>query len=243
MAEYKDLLKEVMAAQSTAVGKFVKARSRLVHSLDTCRCVALGDAMDPIMHLAPDVKYNELADISTEIRKKTEDYYEAVIEEIKPLSAKDFSGTVDDAKKKVPDWIAMLQTHRTKLPAELVEHKNLMKKFEAKYQEVLRSVDWDAVRTAMGGSKLTDKQKQQAIEGLAKAEMRVYGVLDAFDEVAPRIAELVERSSLCRKPSRENCRRSAKQAGNSCMAGEEIIAQEDDNAVSSHPMSQSRVSR
>ena len=53
------------------------------------------------------------------------------------------------------------------------------------------SVDWDAVRTAMGGSKLVDKQKQEAIKGLAKAEMRVYGVLEAFDEVAPRIKELV----------------------------------------------------
>jgi hypothetical protein len=75
---------------------------------------------------------------------------------------------------------------------ELAKHKNLMKQFESKYQEVLRSVDWDAVRTAMGGSKPADKDKQQAIKGLAKAEMRVYGVVDAFDEVAPRIAELMQ---------------------------------------------------
>ncbi len=66
-----------------------------------------------------------------------------------------------------------------------------MQQFVSKYQEVLGSVDWDALRTPMGGSKLTDTQKQQAIDGLAKAEMRVYGVFAAFDEVAPRIAELV----------------------------------------------------
>lgn len=192
MPEYKDLLKEVMAARSTAAGTFLKARSRLVHSLDTCRCVELGEAMNPILHLAPPEKYAELENISTQIRQITEDYYKAVIEEIKPLSAKDFSGTVKEAdEKKAPERIAMLQKHATLLPVELAEHKNLMRQFESKYQEVLGSVDWDAVRTAMGGSKLTDKQKQQAIEGLAKAEMRVYGVLDAFDEVAPRIQDLV----------------------------------------------------
>ena len=191
MPEYKDLLKEVMAARSTAVGKFLKARFRLVHSLDTCRCQELGAAMEPINLLAPGAKYAELNDISTEIRKITEDYYKAVIEEIKPLSAKDFSGTFAEADEKAKWWIAMLQKYATQLPVELVKHKNLMQQFVSKYQEVLGSVDWDAVRTAMGGSKLTDKQKQQAIEGLAKAEMRVYGVLDAFAEVAPRIAELV----------------------------------------------------
>jgi translation elongation factor EF-G len=147
--------------------------------------------MDPILHLAPPAKYAELENISTQIRKITEDYYKAVIEKIKPLSAKDFSGTVDEAEAAKIEWIVKLRTYATQLPAEILKHKNLMQQFEAKYQEVLRSVDWDAVRTAMGGSKLTDKQKQQAIEGLAKAEMRVYGVLDAFDEVAPRITELV----------------------------------------------------
>jgi serine/threonine protein kinase len=191
MPAYKDLLKEVMAAGSTAVGRFLKARSRLVHSLDTCRCEELGAAIDPILHLAPAAKYAELEDICIKIRKITGDYYKAVIGEIKPLSAKDFSGTVAQAEEKAPEQIAMLQKYATQLPVELVKHKNLMQEFESKYQEVLRSVDWDAVRTALGGSKLTDKQKQQAIAGLAKAEMRVYGVLDAFDEVAPRIAELV----------------------------------------------------
>ncbi len=196
MAEYRDLLKEVMAARSTAAGKFLKARSRLVHSLDTCRCVELGEAMNPILHLAPDVKYTELANISTQIRKITEDYYKAVIEEIKPLSAKDFSGTVDEVEEEKPEapkrrWISKLQTYATLLPTEILKHKNLMQQFEAKYQEVLRSVRWDDVRTAMGGSKPADKDKQQAIKGLAKAEVRVYGVLGAFDEVAPRIAELV----------------------------------------------------
>jgi serine/threonine protein kinase len=191
MPEYKDLLKEVMAARSTAVGKFLKARSRLVHSLDVCRCEELGQAMNPISHLAAGVKYNELTDIYAKIRNTTEDYYKAVIRDIS-LSAKDFSGTVDEAGAAGQMWIAKLQKYATQLPVELAKHKNLMKQFESKYQDVLRSVDWDAVRTAMGGSKVADKDKQQAIKGLAKAEMRVYGILDAFDEVAPRIAELVQ---------------------------------------------------
>jgi len=191
MPEYKDLLKEVMAARSTAVGKFLKARSRLVHSLDVCRCEELGQAMNPISHLAAGVKYNELIDIYAKIRNTTEDYYKAVIRDIS-LSAKDFSGTVDEAGAAGQMWIAKLQKYATQLPVELAKHKNLMKQFESKYQDVLRSVDWDAVRTAMGGSKVADKDKQQAIKGLAKAEMRVYGILDAFDEVAPRIAELVQ---------------------------------------------------
>jgi len=191
MPEYKDLLKKVMAARSTDVGKFLKARSRLVHSLDTCRCIGLGEAMNPLMHLAPDAKYKELADISTKLRKITEDFYKAVIEDIKPLSAKDFSLTVAEPEKVKTAWVVKLQTYATHLPAEILKHKNLMQQFESKYQEVLGSVDWDAVRTAMGGSKPADKDKQQAIKGLAKAEMRVYGVLEAFDEVAPRIQELV----------------------------------------------------
>jgi serine/threonine protein kinase len=191
MPEYRDLLKEVMAARSTAAGKFVKARSRLVHSLDACRCVELGAAMEPINLLAPGAKYAELADICITITKITKDYYEAVIRDISPLSAKDFSGTVAEAEAARPWWIAKLQMYATQLPVELAKHKDLVRQFVSKYQEVLGSVDWDAVRTAMSGSKLTGKQKQQAIEGLAKAEMRVYGVLDAFDEVAPRIAELV----------------------------------------------------
>ncbi len=191
MPEYKDLLKEVMAARSTAVGKFLKARFGLVHSLDTCRCQELGAAMEPINLLAPSAKYAELNDISIGIRKITDDYYKAVIEEIKPLSTKDFAGTFAEADENAKWWIAMLQKYATQLPVELVKHKNLMQQFVSKYQEVLGSVDWDALRTPMGGSKLTDTQKQQAIDGLAKAEMRVYGVFAAFDEVAPRIAELV----------------------------------------------------
>jgi hypothetical protein len=147
--------------------------------------------MEPINLLAPGAKYAELNDISIEIRKMTDDYYKAVIEDIKPLSAKDFSGTFAEAGKNAKWWIAMLQKYATQLPVELVKHKNLVRQFVSKYQEVLGSVDWDAVRTAMSGSKLAGKQKQQAIEGLAKAEMRMYGVLDAFDEVAPRIQELV----------------------------------------------------
>ena len=197
MPEYKDLLKEVMAARSTAVGKFLKARFRLMHSLDTCCCKDLQAAMELIFLLLGS-KSDELAEIFTEIRKTTEDYYKAVIQEIKRLSAKDFSGTVAEADGKAKWWIATLQKYATQLPVELVKHKNLIQKFVSKYQEALGSVDWDALRTPMGGSKLTDKQKkdadnrkQQVIEGLAKAEMRVYGVLDAFDEVAPRIQELV----------------------------------------------------
>jgi serine/threonine protein kinase len=187
MPEYKDLLKEVMAAQSTAVGKFVKARFRLVHSLDICCCDALGPAMEPINLLASDAKYAELNDISIEIRKMTDDYYKAVIQEIKPLSAKDFSGTVAEPEEKAQWWVVVLRQENRKLDRVLLQHRDLMRQFVSKYQEVLRSVDWVAM-----GSKLTDKQKQQAIDGLAKAEMRVYGVLDAFDEVAPRIAELVQ---------------------------------------------------
>jgi serine/threonine protein kinase len=194
MPEYKDLLKEVMAAQSTAVGKFVKARFRLVHSLDICCCKDLQAAMELIINLAPGAKSNELADTFTEIRKITEDYYEAVIQEIKPLSAKDFSGTFDEADEKAKWWVLVLRQENRKFDRVLLQHRDLVRQFVSKYQEVLGSVDWDA----MGGSKLTDKQKQQAderkqlaIEQLAKAEMRVYDVLAAFDEVAPRIAELV----------------------------------------------------
>jgi hypothetical protein len=176
-----------MAAQSTAVGKFVKARFRLVHSLDICCCDALGPAMEPINLLASDAKYAELNDISIEIRKMTDDYYKAVIQEIKPLSAKDFSGTVAEPEEKAQWWVVVLRQENRKLDRVLLQHRDLMRQFVSKYQEVLRSVDWVAM-----GSKLTDKQKQQAIDGLAKAEMRVYGVLDAFDEVAPRIAELVQ---------------------------------------------------
>src|SRR5262249_8484987 len=71
------------------------------------------------------------------------------------------------------------------------EHKALVQEFVSKYQEVLGSLDWDALRTAMGGSKSKDKEEQKAIQGLAKAEMRLYGVLAAFDEVSPRIEELL----------------------------------------------------
>ena len=195
MPEYKDLLKEVMAARSTAVGTFVKARFRLVHSLDICCCKDLQAAMELIINLAPGAKSNELADTFTEIRKITEDCYEAVIQEIKPLSAKDFSGTFAEADEKAKWWVVVLRQEKKKLDRVLLQHRDLVQQFVSKYQEVLGSVDWDA----MGGSQLTDKQKQQAderkqlaIEQLAKAEMRVYDVLAAFDEVAPRIAELVQ---------------------------------------------------
>ena len=191
MPEYKDLLKEVMAAWSTAVGRFLKARSRLVHSLDICCCEALGPAIDPISHLATGVTYNELVEICAKIRKITEPYYKAVIQDISPLSAKDFSGTVADAGAAVRRWNEKLGNYAMQLPVELAKHKNLMKQFVSKYQELLGSVDWDAARRAMGGSKQADKDKQRAIMGLAKAEMRVYGVLDAFDEVALRIPELM----------------------------------------------------
>jgi len=74
---------------------------------------------------------------------------------------------------------------------EHVKHKNLVQKFVSKYEEVLGSVDWNALRAPTGGSKISDEQKQIAIDELAKAEMRLSGILEAFDEVAPRIAELV----------------------------------------------------
>jgi hypothetical protein len=143
--------------------------------------------MEPIYLLASDAKYAELRDISIAIRKTTEDYYKAVIAKINPLSAKDFSGTVAEPEEKAQWWVVVLRQENRKLDRVLLQHRDLMRQFVSKYQEVLRSVDWVAM-----GSKLTDKQKQQAIDGLAKAEMRVYGVLDAFDEVAPRIAELVQ---------------------------------------------------
>jgi hypothetical protein len=187
MPEYKDLLKEVMAGQPTAVGKFVKARFRLVHSLDICCCDALGQAMEPINLLAKSKKYAELNDISIEIRKMTEDYYKAVTKEIEPLSGKDFSGTFAEADKKAEWWVLVLHQLHRKLKPVLLQHRDLVQQFVSKYQDVLKSVDW----ASPGDSKLTDKQKQQAIDQLAKGEMRVYGVLDAFDEVAPRIAELV----------------------------------------------------
>jgi serine/threonine protein kinase len=191
MPQYKDLLKEVMAAQSTAVGKFVKARFRLVHSLDICRCEDLQAAVEAMIVLAPGAKSDEPADIFREILKITDDYYKAVIREIEPLSAKDFSGTFAEADEKAKWWVLVLRQENRKLDRVLLQHRDLVQQFVSKYQEVLGNVDWDAVRTALGGSKQADKDKQQAIEGLAKAEMRMYGVLDAFDEVAPRIAELV----------------------------------------------------
>jgi serine/threonine protein kinase len=202
--EYKDLLKEVMAAQSTALGKFIKARFRLVHCLDICRCDKIRTAMEPIDLLAganPGAKYDELHDIFKKIRETTDDYYKAVITKINPLSAKDFSGTVAKADEKAKSWIEMLQEYATKDPArsgritlfamEHVKHKNLVQKFVSKYEEVLGSVDWNALRAPTGGSKISDEQKQIAIDELAKAEMRLSGILEAFDEVAPRIAELV----------------------------------------------------
>jgi len=191
MPEYKDLLKEVMAAQSTALGKFVKARFRLVHSLDICRCEDLQAAVEAMIVLAPGAKCDEPADIFREILKITDDCYKAVIREIEPLSAKDFSGTFAEADEKAKGWVLVLRQENRKLDRVRLQHRDLVQQFVSKYQEALGNVDWDAVRTALGGSKQADKDKQQAIEGLAKAEMRMYGVLDAFDEVAPRIAELV----------------------------------------------------
>jgi len=87
-------------------------------------------------------------------------------------------------------WILALRKYEIQLRTDIPTHKGLVTQLEAKYQQVLGSINWDAVRTAMGGSKDKDKQQQQAVKGLAKAEMRLYSVLDAFDEVVPRITEL-----------------------------------------------------
>jgi serine/threonine protein kinase len=189
--EYTKLLKQVMDARLTAVGKFLKARSRLVYFLDICRCQELGGAIDPISILATGTgKEVELENICIKIRQITDDYYKAVIDEIKRLSAKDFKGTFQDADNMGIGWILALRKYEIQLRTDIPTHKGLVTQLEAKYQQVLGSINWDAVRTAMGGSKDKDKQQQQAVKGLAKAEMRLYSVLDAFDEVVPRITEL-----------------------------------------------------